>query len=290
MTQTETYETLRWPGGAKCAVMLSFDVDGDTIWKNGARDIPGGDQFIRANSVGNYGPRRAVERILDLLEERGVPATFFIPAKIMEDYPDLCREIAKQGHEIGHHGYHHERYVDLTPDEQCAIIEKSQRIFRETLGKAAVGYRTPSGDWSRETAGILCGMGFEYSSSMRGDDRPYRTVIGGKETDFIELSPKWDLDDFVQFGYNLYPPEPSGQDRIAGIEQVYDNFRQEFDGYYREGLCFVIQCHPQIIGSPGRLKMYDRLIRYIQSHEDVYFGRGSEIADWWRTEYPGGRR
>jgi len=290
MPQTETYETLRWPGGAKCAVMLSFDVDGDTIWKNGARGIPGGEKFIRANSVGDYGPRRAVRRILDLLDERNVPATFFIPAKIMEDYPELCREIDARGHEIGHHGYHHERYVDLTPDEQRAIIEKSQRIFEETIGKAAVGYRTPSGDWSRETAGILCNMGFEYSSSMRGDDRPYRTVIDGKATDFIELAPKWDLDDFVQFGYNLYPPEPAGQDRIAGIEQVYDNFRQEFDGYYREGLCFVIQCHPQIIGSPGRLKMYDRLIRYIQAHEGVYFGRGSEIADWWRAEYPGGQR
>ena len=285
MGETATYEQLKWPNGANCAVMLSFDVDGYTIWKNGARDFSGGEQFLRANSVGNYGPNCAVRRILDILDEEEIKATFFVPAKVMEDHPELMQEIDRRGHEIGHHGYHHERYVDLTPKEQRAIIEKSQTIFQHVIGKKAIGYRTPSGDWSRETAGILYDMGFSYSSSMRGDDRPYRTVIDGKTTDFIEMAPKWDLDDFVQFGYNLFPAEPSGQDRIAGIEQVFENFKQEFDGYYREGLCFVIQCHPQIIGSPGRLLMYQRLVRYMKAQEGVWFAKGSEIADWWRKNY-----
>lgn len=285
MRDTETFEKIIWPDGAKCAVMLSFDVDGDTIWKNGARDIPGGSDFLRANSVGNYGPNCAVRRILDILESRGLPGTFFVPAKVMEDHPELFQEIHRRGFELGHHGYHHERYVDLTEEEQRHIIEKSQKIFRETIGTEAKGYRTPSGDWARETARILNEMGFSYSSSMRGDDRPYRTVIDGEITDFIEMAPKWDLDDFVQFGYNLYPAEPSGQDRIAGIEQVYENFCQEFEGYYREGLCFVIQCHPQIIGSPARLRMYERLIDHMREKGDVWFASGSQIADWWRKNY-----
>lgn len=285
MKDTDTFEKIFWHDGARCAVMLSFDVDGDTIWKNGARDLAGGESFLRGSSVGNYGPNCAVKRIVDILKKHGLPATFFVPAKVMEDYPKLFQELDREGFEIGHHGYHHERYVDLSPEEQRAIIRKSQDIFRAVIGKEARGYRTPSGDWSKETAGILYEMGFSYSSSMRGDDRPYRTVINQEVTDFIEMAPKWDLDDFVQFGYNLYPAEPSGQDRIAGIEQVFENFRQEFDGYYREGLCFVIQCHPQIIGSPGRLLMYERLITYMQSKKDVWFATGSQIADWWRRNY-----
>ena len=285
MSETATYEKILWPNGAQCAVMLSYDLDGDTIWRNGNSAYPGGEHFLRSNSVGNYGPNCAARRIMDILEEEGLPGTFFIPAKVMEDHPDLCKEIHARGFEIGHHGYRHERYVDLSAEEQRAIIEKSQRIFKETIGEEAIGYRTPSGDWSRETAGILYDMGFQYSSSMRGDDRPYRTVIDGKVTDFIEMAPKWDLDDFVQFGYNIFPAEPSGQDRIAGIEQVYANFKQEFDGYYKEGLCFVSLCHPQIIGSPGRLRMYHRLIKHMKSKEGVWFAKGSEIADWWRAHY-----
>lgn len=285
MHETRTFEKIRWPGGARCAVMLSFDVDGDTIWKNGNRAYEGGENFLRANSVGSYGPNCAVARILQILKEEDIKATFFIPAKVMEDYPDMCRKIDGEGHEIGHHGYHHERYVDLSTVEQREIIEKSQKVFKEVIGREAVGYRTPSGDWARDTAEILYEMGFSYSSSMRDDDRPYRTIINGEVTDFIEMAPKWDLDDFVQFGYNLFPAEPSGQDRIAGIEQVFENFCQEFDGYYKEGLCFVIQCHPQIIGSPGRLRMYQRLIQYIKSHDNLWFATGSEIAGWWRQNY-----
>lgn len=285
MGETATYETLKWPKGARCAVMLSFDLDGDTIWRNGNRGYAGGEDFIRSNSVGNYGPKRSVPRLLELLERYQLPATFFVPAKVMEDYPNLLREIDQAGHEIGHHGYAHERFVDLTREEQKAIILRSQEIFERTIGKKAIGYRTPSGDWSRETAGLLDELGFQYSSSMRGDDRPYRTIIDGRVTDFIELAPKWDLDDFVQFGYNIFPPEPAGQDRISGIEKVYANFKQEFDGYYRYGLCFVLLMHPQIIGTPGRIMMLEKLLDHILTHDNVWFARGHEIADWWRANY-----
>ncbi|SHK60772.1 polysaccharide deacetylase family protein [Desulforamulus aeronauticus] len=282
---TETYEKIKWPNNARCAVMLSFDLDGNTIWANGNRSYPGGENFIRSISIGDYGPKRAVPRILDLLAKYALPATFFTPAKIVEENPALLKQIDQAGHEIGHHGYQHERFVDLTRDEQKAIILRSQDIFQQIIGKKARGYRTPSGDWSRETAGLLHELGFLYSSSMRGDDRPYRTVIDGQVTDFIEMAPKWDLDDFVQFGYNLFPAEPAGQDRISGIEQVYNNFKQEFDGYYQYGLCFVLLMHPQIIGKPGRLLMLEQLLQHMKSHQDIWFATGEEIAEWWRANY-----
>lgn len=285
MAETATYESINWPNGARCAVMLSFDLDGDTIWRNGNRGYAGGERFIRSNSVGNYGPKRSVPRLLELLDRYQLPATFFTPAKVMEEHPALLQEVHGAGHEIGHHGYAHERFVDLTREEQKSIILRSQDIFQEIIGEKAVGYRTPSGDWSQETAGLLYELGFQYSSSMRGDDRPYRTLIDGVETDFIEMAPKWDLDDFVQFGYNIFPPEPAGQDRISGIEKVYDNFKQEFDGYYRYGLCFVLLMHPQIIGTPGRSMMLEKLIKHITSHDDIWFAQGHEIADWWRANY-----
>ncbi len=284
MPQTATYEKIKWPHNKQCAVMLSFDLDGNTIWKNGNKFIKDGEKFIRSVSVGEYGPKRAIVRLLDMLDKHDLKTTFFIPAQVVLDYPHIAREIDQRGHEIGHHGFHHERYVDLTPEEQVEVLNKSQEVFLQTFSKKAVGYRTPSGDWSQETAKILYEQGFLYSSSMRGDDRPYRTIIDNVETDFIEMAPKWDLDDFVQLGYNLYPAEPSGQDRIAGIEQVFENFKQEFDGYYREGLCFVIQCHPQVIGSPGSLLMYERLIKHIKQH-DVWFAQGHEIATWWKENY-----
>lgn len=51
-------EAIRWPNGARCAVMISFDMDAETTWANGNRGIKGGDKFIRSLSVGQYGPVR----------------------------------------------------------------------------------------------------------------------------------------------------------------------------------------------------------------------------------------
>ena len=71
--------------------------------------------------------------------------------------------------------------------------------------------------------------------SMRGDDRPYRTVIDGEETDFIEIPTKWEVDDYVAMAYNMYPAEPAGQDRISCYRCVEDNFMREFEGHHRYG-------------------------------------------------------
>ncbi|MFC7753664.1 polysaccharide deacetylase family protein [Tsukamurella soli] len=63
-------------------------------------------------SQGAYGPWRAVDRLLCLLDQESVPATFFIPAWVVEHWPAQCRRIVSAGHEVGHHGYRHEKYWD----------------------------------------------------------------------------------------------------------------------------------------------------------------------------------
>ena len=52
-----------WPKGKKCAVMFSFDLDGDTTWENGNRGMKNGEKYIRSLAVGQYGPKRGVKNI-----------------------------------------------------------------------------------------------------------------------------------------------------------------------------------------------------------------------------------
>lgn len=275
-------ETPRWPNGARCAVMLTFDVDGPTNWIN--RD-PRVWDWPKTFSLGAYGPWRGLPRILDLLETYGLPATFFVPGWVAENWPDRFRAIVDAGHEVGHHGYLHELYYEMDLDQQRAVIERSQEVFERLAGKPAAGFRTPSGDFRRESPPLLRELGFSYSSSMRGDDRPYRWEIDGERSDLIEIPAKWELDDFPQFGFNFFPPMPKGQDRIASTETTWDIWRREFDGYYRFGLCYVLMMHPQVIGKPGRLRLLERVLRHVRSHPDVWVCTGSELADWWRETY-----
>lgn len=275
---------IKWPKDNKSAVMLSFDVDGDTTWANGNRGLKNGKKYLKSLSIGQFGPNRCVENILQLLDKHEIRATFFVPSFIAERYPDLIKRIHKCGHEIGNHGYKHERFYDKSYEDQLDIIQRSQNTFVDLIGEKLKGFRTPSGDWSEFTPELLIKEGFEYSSSMRGADFPYRTIIDERASDFIEIPTKWELDDYVQLAYNLYPAEPVGQSRISGYKDVFENFKWEFEGYYDYGLCISYMFHPQVIGSPGRLLLLDELINHIKEKQDIWFATGSEIADWIRKD------
>lgn len=172
---------LKWPNGTQCAVMFSFDPDGETLFRSGPKGTDW--SWPRSRSLGRYGPHRGVPRILDMLERKSIPATFFVTALTAIYYPDMFREIDRAGHEIGHHGYNHELFNSYIYEQQRDIIQRIQDAFNRLIGKTAVGFRTPSGDFSHDTPQLLREMVFLYSSSMRGDDRPYRTVIDGIPSD-----------------------------------------------------------------------------------------------------------
>ena len=151
-------EQVQWPDGKKSAVMFSFDLDGDVIWRNMTADEPNAEKLIRARSIGQYGPNRCVDMILDLLDKYSVRATFYVPGFVAEHNVDVVRRISEAGHEIGNHGYMHERMVEKSVEEQREILEKTQRILCDITGKEPVGFRTPSGDWHERTPYLLSEM------------------------------------------------------------------------------------------------------------------------------------
>ena len=107
-----------WPGGAQVAVALSFDFDSETNALRDGEDSPG------EHSRGEYAARAAMPRILQLLDEHGVPASFFIPAVTAILHPAEVEAIVAKGvHEIGLHGWIHERNSLL-----------SEEIERELMG------------------------------------------------------------------------------------------------------------------------------------------------------------
>ena len=280
MTGTQVLPS--WPDGARCAVMLSFDVDGPTLWvdkRDGSYDDIGG--FLQ----GSYGPAYGLPRILNLLDQTEVPATFFVPARIAEYWPGALCEVVAAGHEIGNHGYLHERFFDLPSDRQELVLRRSQDIITERLGVTPAGFRSPSGEVGDQLAPLLLAQGLAYSSSMRGDDRPYFWETGGQPTRLVEICAHWELDDYQQFCYSRAPLQPPGGDRISSIRSTFDIWRTEFDGYYEFGLCYVLMMHPQVIGTPGRLAALRDLIAYMAAHEGVWFATGAQIAAHWRTRY-----
>ena len=230
---------------------------------------------------GGFGPWRALPRLLDLLEKHGLVATFFVPTWVVDNWTPQCLDIVRSGHEIGYHGHHHECFIDLNLDQQHNVMKTSKEIFETKLGVTPTGFRTPSGDWSTDTAELLADFGVLYSSSMRGDDRPYFHTKRGGARGLVEIPGRWDVDDYTALAYFEEPDFPVGHDRISTYAGVSQNWIHEFEGFHREGLCWTTILHPKVCAKPGRLKILDELFTAIGSHHDVWATTCSEIARWW---------
>src|SRR5262249_22660101 len=139
MTMTEA---IRWKHGARCAVTLSFDVDGETPWIY--RDKALADRPLHM-AMGAYGPKTGVPRILKLLDRYDIKAGFFIPGWIIERYPDLCQDIVRRGHEVGHHGYLHEKPFYLGSREEERAPRQERRHLRASAWREAPGISGPVG-------------------------------------------------------------------------------------------------------------------------------------------------
>ena len=117
-----------------------------------------------------YGPLVGVPRILGLLEELSVPATFFVPGWTAERYQATVERILADGHEIGHHGHSHRSPLRMTEAEERQDIEAGPAALdRFGLRPQATARRA---GWS-PLFDLLAEYGFDYDSSLMDDDRPY---------------------------------------------------------------------------------------------------------------------
>ena len=261
-----------WPGGARVAVLLSFDVDNDTttIARN---ETPS----IGAMSQGEYGARVGLRRVVDLMDRHEIPASFFIPAVSLVLRPDMVDVIQESGrHEFGVHGWIHELNTELDADTERELVTRATDYLERVTGRRPVGYRAPSWNFSPNTLRIICGLGFLYDSSLMADDRPYELVQDGDPTGMVELPVEWILDDAP-----LMNPRGDSYTPPRELLQVYID---EFDKAYEEGTMFLLTTHPHIIGHRSRIVVLEELIAHIQSRDGVWFATHEQAARYVKTQ------
>ena len=122
-----------------------------------------------------------IDKILALLAERGVKATFFVLGWVAERHGDLVRRIAQEGHEIASHGYAHELLTAQTVKQFREDIGKTKRILEDLTGELVLGYRAPGYSLTEETnwaLPILVEEGYQYDSSLCSvPDRSFRRSV-----------------------------------------------------------------------------------------------------------------
>jgi peptidoglycan/xylan/chitin deacetylase (PgdA/CDA1 family) len=258
-----------WPAGARSACAFTFDLDAESLW------LARGTEEPVALSQGRFGVVEALPRILDLLRSRAIRATFFIPGWVADHHPDAVQAVLKHGHEIGCHGYEHERVRELPRDEEEAILKKSLETLERHTGTRPRGYRAPAWQLSPNTLELLARHGFDYSSNFMDRLIPYlHPPVAGRS--LVEIPVSWVLDDAPFFLFtgtrSIQPPRP-----------VLEGWIAEFRGIHEAGGVTNFTFHPQLIGRPSRLACLAELVETVQKTPGVWIAALDAIAEHWRA-------
>jgi peptidoglycan-N-acetylglucosamine deacetylase len=257
-----------WPGGARVAVALSFDSDHETIPLRDAETRPG------KLAQGEYGARVATPKILALLAEHGVRASFFMPAVSALLHPGEVESYAAGGHEVAVHGWIHERNMLLERADELDLTGRAIDVLEKLSGTRPVGIRTPSWDFSDNTLSIIEQLGLRYDSSLMADDEPYELLADGRRTGVVEIPVEWIRDDAPYLMMDRY----TGLRPYTPPRALFEIWRDEFDAAHAEGGLFQLTLHPHVIGHRSRLVVLRNLIAHIAGHSDVWFATHAEIA------------
>ena len=255
------------PPGKTSAFVISFDFDAEEVW---LAENPENENRPGVLSQGSYGAKVGIGLVLDTLDHLGLQATFFTPGRVAQRYPDQMREIVAHGHELGHHGFTHTSPTKLTKAQELEELLAGKKAL-EQFGTEVTGYRSPSWEVSPNTFDLLVEHGFNYSSSMMDDIKPY-VHLAHK---IVELPVQWILDDAPYFWFS------SGSDwnrTIRSAKDVEEIWREEFIGIRALGGLTMMTMHPQFIGRPSRIAMLERFLTFVKSHDDVWITTAGEVA------------
>lgn len=270
-------------------ICLSFDIDayGPPLFA--------GDANASVLSRGEFDTRVAVPRILELLRDYDLPATFFIPGHTADSFPTTVEAIKGAGHEIAHHGYLHEPPAQLTPDQEAQAIVKGIRSLERITGERPRGYRAPLWEPSAVTISLLVEHGFDYDSSLMATDfMPYRARAGdritpegaafGPESEIVELPSSWVFDDWSYFA-NARRPGGGGSTPPSHVLEIWTEQVAFAAESVPDGVV-VMTMHPQVSGQGYVIRMLRRFLDQIAAdgHRVEAMGRTAQV---WRDRVSG---
>ena len=262
---------LLWPDGARCAVAITWDLDADSGLNYYHPDRA--DTMVAGQTLTRYGPNVAVPRLVELSRRFELKQTVFLPGWCIERYPAAVDLLAESGCELALHGYLHERPYEQSKEDERYWLERGLEAYVRHLGRRPVGWRAPSFAFSKYSLRHLIDAGFEYDSSLMGDDVPY--LLENQGDTLIELPAQVALDDWQ---YYMHGREFSASAPISAPQRVLEIYRSEFDAAWEYGGLWMSVWHPFLSGRLARIRAVIELIEYMQAKGGVWFATTAEIS------------
>lgn len=279
-----------WPNGATLAVLV-YSAPEEWMWdRNETRLPPGTLNFpdearpsLSTRSAVNYGFEIGLRRLRDLLQQHGLKVTLWVTANAAEQHPEIIREMADVGHEIGAHAYSEGTFMSLlTRDEQAETIATSLQVLESVTAQRPTGWVSPGAVANEDTVDLLADAKLSYHGDLQDDELPY--FIDTPHGTLVEIPYRYvgNLNDLPLFVRSIR----SAEDGLTFLTSSFDAYFKESK---RRPLLFNFGSHPYIIGRPDYADMMSRFLEHVQSHDEhVWLCTYQEIAEWWVKRFANG--
>jgi len=210
----------------------------------------------------HFSVTQALPRIMDLLEETGLRATFFVEGLNAELYPEALRGLADAGHEVAYHGWRHETWSELGTDEERDLLERGVGALAD-LGLRPAGFRPPGGTLTPASTRALRDLGFAYGSPA-GDAVHVRDEI-------VLLPFRWPLID----AFHYLPHFAGLRTRFLGTSDVLPPTRlaatldAALETAARDGEYLALLFHPFLVEPEERFAVLRGVLRRIRELADA---------------------
>ncbi|MCJ1443492.1 MAG: hypothetical protein MMC23_003990 [Stictis urceolatum] len=299
---TESHPPSRWPAPARAAIALTLDNMGEAADLN--RSLWPSSAAIGAHrSVVTVLPR-----LLALLSEYSVPATYFIEAWNLNVYPESIRRIDAAGHEIAWHAWQHEAWGKLNADEERENFERSfgatgWRAFRGGGDKPSIdgyrGFRPPGGlvhGW--RTFELCRRFGVAYISPAADEAAMVKAsgldegLTDEKQDGLVVLPFKWATVDayfYMEAFAGLRKAKGEFDSECQAPSVLVERYKQEIDRAVEGGGFLSLLFHPFLTDRPERLKACEEVLRYLAEKRDqglIWLARCKDV-EYWIRDHPG---
>jgi allantoinase len=263
-----------WPGGARLAVYLGFNVEhfafGEGLGAGIAPAAPPPD--VLNYTWREYGNRVGVWRCLELFDALALPTGALVNTALYTHCPEVVEALAARGDELIAHGHTNaERQGAMAPADERALIHDCRERMRAAHGVAPQGWLSPWISESPQTPDLLREAGFRYTLNWCHDDQPTRLAT--------RAGPLWAVP---------YPQELNDIPAIIGrqmdanafAQMVIDQFDEMLAQSVAQPLVLGLALHPYIVGQPYRLRHLRRALQHLAAHRsEVWITTPGRIVD-----------
>jgi peptidoglycan/xylan/chitin deacetylase (PgdA/CDA1 family) len=226
-------------------------------------------------SWADYGMRAGLPRILQAIQERGLPASTSINAGVITAYPQAAHAMREMGMEFVGHGVHQKSLNHNQGESEETLIAKSLEIISNFTGERPRGWLSPGLRETFDTPELLKKQGVEYVFDWVIDDVPH--WMQTKEGPLLALPYNLEINDSIVYAIERH----TSDEMYERLVRTLALFEEEAK---RRPRVLGIGLHPHLIGVPHRFGSFQRMLDLLMKSSNVCFVTGGQIADWFTAQ------